>query len=211
MTSTGPSPRSSVICANFPATPMEADWEVEIGGDAPVIDARWAGFIDLRLEPEQAAMLPEASQLPALAPALVRVNASGSPMWTSKSDVWEENIFDPDEMDALQANPAFALACYIDLLPRTGLEWRVSGQAVAACKRMCGHLRHVPLRSCRADLIVRLAWVTSDPPEHGITAYLTACGSTLEEARATLDAALVALADSILCRDDVFADPSKLQ
>ena len=29
-------------------TPMEADWEVEIGGGAPVIDALWPGFVDLR-------------------------------------------------------------------------------------------------------------------------------------------------------------------
>ena len=27
--------------------PMEADWELEIGGDAPVIEADWPGFVDL--------------------------------------------------------------------------------------------------------------------------------------------------------------------
>jgi hypothetical protein len=30
---------------------MEADWEFEVGGDAPVIDALWPGFVDLRLSP----------------------------------------------------------------------------------------------------------------------------------------------------------------
>ena len=27
---------------------MEADWEFEVGGEAPVIEASWEGFIDLR-------------------------------------------------------------------------------------------------------------------------------------------------------------------
>ncbi len=32
---------------------MEADWEFEVGGDAPVIEAHWPGFVDLRQNPEQ--------------------------------------------------------------------------------------------------------------------------------------------------------------
>jgi len=46
---------------------MEAAWEVELGGEAPVIEAIWPGFVDLRLHPEQAWQLPEAAQLHALA------------------------------------------------------------------------------------------------------------------------------------------------
>jgi hypothetical protein len=178
---------------------VEADWEVEIGGDAPVIEVRWADFVDLRLEPGRVATLPEVSGRPALADALVRLNATGSPVWTSKSDVWEEGAFDPDEMDAPPGKGASALACYIDLLPRTDQEWLIPGQAVAACKTFCGRLRQLPLRSCRADLIVRRACIAPDSHEHGITAYLSACGSTPEEARAILDAALVVFVDSILC------------
>jgi hypothetical protein len=53
---------------------MEADWEFEVGPDAaglaaPVIDALWPGFVDLRRAPELAWHLPEAAQLPALAEA----------------------------------------------------------------------------------------------------------------------------------------------
>ena len=48
---------------------MEADWEFEVGPDAaglapPVIEAAWAGFIDLQCAPEQAGDLPEADLLP---------------------------------------------------------------------------------------------------------------------------------------------------
>ena len=42
--------------------PMEADWEMEIGGSAPVIDAFWAGFEDLRRSPERAGALPESQE-----------------------------------------------------------------------------------------------------------------------------------------------------
>lgn len=190
---------------------MEADWDVEIGGDAPVIDALWAGFVDLRREPGRVTMLPETSDLPVLTHALRRLNSDASPLWTSKSDVWEEHTFDPDEMDAAQGTALSALACYIDLLPRTDQEWRVHEQAVAVCKTLCNRLRQVPVRSCRSDLVVRRACITPDLPEHGITVYLTACGPTLEDARATLGAALVAFVDCVLWADDASAGSSKLQ
>jgi hypothetical protein len=69
---------------------MEADWEFEVEGEtaaaeapipeAPIIDACWPGFVDLRRNPERAWDLPEARQLPALAEALARLNAAASPV-----------------------------------------------------------------------------------------------------------------------------------
>src|SRR4051812_38986462 len=53
---------------------MEADWEFEIGGDAPVIEANWKGFVDLCAHPERVSELTECGELPALAEALVRLN-----------------------------------------------------------------------------------------------------------------------------------------
>jgi hypothetical protein len=40
---------------------MEADWEVEIGGGAAVIEAEWPGWIDLRKQPERASEIAEAA------------------------------------------------------------------------------------------------------------------------------------------------------
>ena len=54
---------------------MEADWEIEIGGDAPVIEAIWAGS-SICVFPRRAANCSEARQLPGLAEALVRLNAA---------------------------------------------------------------------------------------------------------------------------------------
>ena len=54
---------------------MEADWEVEIGGGAPVIDACWEGFVDLRETPNEAFHFSEAQQLIVLAEVLKTLNA----------------------------------------------------------------------------------------------------------------------------------------
>jgi hypothetical protein len=186
---------------------MEADWEVEIGGQAPVIEAHWTGFIDLRPAPERAQQLPEAAQLPALADTLVRLNTPSSPVWTSKCDVWHPDIFDPDELDAPPGERSCAIACYVDLLPRRDQPWpdpedgiaqdETAQDAIAACKSLCVRLRQVPLRCCRADLIVRQASIVPGLLDLGVTAYFTACGATSEDAAATLAAALVAFVDSM--------------
>jgi hypothetical protein len=176
---------------------MEADWEVEIGGQAPVIEAHWTGFIDLRLAPQRARQLPEAAELPALADTLLRLNSSSSPVWTSKCDVWHPDTFDPDELDAPPGERNCPIACYIDLLPRGDQPWSDSLQAVAACKTLCARLCDVGPHSCRADLIVRQASIAPGQLDLGVTAYFTACGSTPAAAAAALASALAAFVDSL--------------
>jgi hypothetical protein len=180
---------------------MEADWEVEIGGSA-IIETLWPGFIDLRVNPERAAELPEAASFPALAQALVTLNATGSPLWTSKCDLWPvpQGNFDPDELDA-PPESVHALACYIDLLPRDTVQWFTPALTVEWSKVACVRLRKIPLHSCRVDLIVRRAILTPETPpdqlELGITAYLTACGATEAQAAQTLADALTAFATTL--------------
>jgi hypothetical protein len=179
---------------------MEADWELEVGGDAPVIEAQWPGFVDLRRHPERAGQLPESMTLPALAEALEKLNAIASPVWTSKCDVWtvvDFAEFDPDELDAPPGCATHALACYIDLLPQSGGQWDLPDKAVDACKQVCTLLRAVPVRCCRLDLVIRRTFITPDMMDLGITAYLTACGSSQLEAAAALQSALAAFADAV--------------
>src|SRR5579864_2734004 len=108
---------------------MEADWEIEIGNEAPVIDAGWEGFVDLRTAPERAVAFAETKDFPALAETLVRLNAPSSPIWTSKSDLWKPDSFDADELDGPAEAGNYALACYIDLLPRDDRQWPVPAEA----------------------------------------------------------------------------------
>jgi len=186
---------------------MEADWEVEIGPDAPVIDACWSGLVDLRSAPELAQTLPEARDLPDLADTLASLNGARSPVWTAKCDVWrviDSSQFDPYELDADPASAACAWACYIDLLPN-GDHQRVGpcvepGVTTAWCAEICKRLRSIPLRGCRADLVVRRAIIpeaTETASDIGITAYFTACGLTSDEAVVALGNALGMFADAV--------------
>ena len=172
---------------------MEADWEVEIGGDAPVIDACWEGFVDLRTDPSRIAEIGEGLHLPGLAEALVRLNAISSPVWTSKCDVWKVAECDPDQLDAEEGNHSCAVAAYIDLLPRSDQQWTFPAMAERACKYLCSALAAIPLRNCRADFVVRRAFITPTVTDLGITAYLTACGSSESNARWQLAAAVSAM------------------
>jgi hypothetical protein len=187
---------------------VEADWEFEVGGDAPVIDALWPGFVDLRWTPQsvrdlraRVRSLPETIQLPELASTLEMLNAEKSPVWTSKCDFWptlRADEFDSDELDAPVENFAHASGCYIDLLPKGGLQWTTPQIAAASCSQWCIHMHAIALRSCRADLVVRRSLIAPDQMGFGVTAYITACGSTTEKAMQTLEEALAAFA-GVLC------------
>lgn len=190
---------------------MEADWEVEIGGDAPVIDGCWDGLVDLRRAPERAAKLVESQQLSGLAEALAKLNSAVSPVWTSKCDVWRPKQFAPDEMDATEEEGKWAIACYIDLLPRTEQQWRSPEAAVDACQSFCFHLHQASLRCCRADFIVRGAWIGSQQQRVGITTYLTACGPSLDRASTVATMALRALVDAVVKEERSGSGASKLQ
>ncbi|MFZ0745017.1 MAG: hypothetical protein WAM85_11465 [Terracidiphilus sp.] len=190
---------------------MEADWEVEVGGESPVIEAQWPGFVDIEHTPQSAWLLPEAAKLPALAGTLAKLNAAVSPVWTSKSDVWPVTEFDPDELDAPADAARCATACYIDILPRSDQMWPTLALTAQWCKSICTCIRPVPLRCCRADFVVRQAVLVPERTDLGITAYLTACGQTPANAAEVLTAALAVLSDSILLRSPAESAASKLQ
>jgi hypothetical protein len=175
---------------------MEADWEFEIAADAPVIDAAWSGLIDLRLQPERARQLPEAERMPELAEALIWLNAADSPFWTAKCDVWEPGRVDADEFDAPSEQAGCAIACYIDLLPANEQTWATLDLVADWCRGVCSTLRALPLRQCRADLLIRRAYSADEPALLGITVYLAACAATLSAAEAVLGSALHAFVDT---------------
>jgi hypothetical protein len=177
---------------------MEADWEFEIGNDAPIIETHWEGFVDLRVEPNRAGELEETLQLPGLVDALVRLNSPTSPTWTCKTDVFVPERIDPDELDATSAEASQALACYIDLLPRFDQRWDAPARAEAACREMCARLRDVPMRRCRVDFVIRQAHIEPGLNDLGATAYLTACGPTPWEARSWLTGCVSLFAELIV-------------
>ena len=192
---------------------MEADWEVEIGSGAPVIEALWPGFIDLRRTPERIGEIEETRKFPALAEALLRLNRpgssidpmlddlpSGSQVWTSKCDLWtldrSFDPWDPDEMDATPVESLVALACYIDLLPGNASLFAGLAEAETWARGAVGRLRKTVCHCCRVDLVIRRAF-KGDGEVLGITAYTTACGADSNAAEEALNCALRALVSAV--------------
>lgn len=172
---------------------MEADWEFEIGGDAPVIDACWRGFVNLRDEPARVREIRETEMLPGLAEALLQLNREKSPVWTCKTDVFVPEQFDRDELAANSDEAKFSIACYLDVLMGDSQVWPDAGRVEEDCRRLCVQMRQIPLRCCRVDLVIRRARL-ADSNDLGVTAYLTACGRTLVDARGRLGECLAAFA-----------------
>lgn len=181
---------------------MDADWEVEIGGDAPVLDAHWLGFIDLRAHPERVDEITEAAAFPPLADMLIALNSARSALWTSKCDVWDlENG---------------GLACYVDLLslePGAFSDWR---HAENCCRQWIARLtarteqaadesvqrssipaaENGPESEAAITLVVRRA-VAGRHEGFGITAYISAEASGLPDAPTAVAAAMVAFLNSM--------------
>lgn len=176
---------------------MEADWEIEIGGGAPVVEPYWQGFMNLRCTPEAAEVLPEVSVLPGLARVLAALNAADSPVWTAKCDVWEMDGFDPHELDAADETERVGISCYVDLLPSESLKWSIHDDTVNWCKQVCLRLQQVELRSCRVELVVRAAELGNGQKAFAVTAYGSAVGEDGMRARRRLVEALTVLSDTL--------------
>lgn len=191
---------------------MEADWEVEVGGDSPIIEAAWAGLIDLRQSPECAFELPEAKHLPGLGQALVNLNAPDSPVWTSKCDVWEIDSFDADELDARPDEAVKVIGCYVDMVRARAGAWSPL-EAVSWSNTICVRLKEQVLRRSRVDLVIRRLSMPgmSQTVDCGVTAYVTACGATLADATARLGFALQVLVGSVWSDVPPAVDDQKLQ
>jgi hypothetical protein len=175
---------------------MEADWEVEVGGGSPVIEALWPGFVDLRLYPERIGEIQEAAGFPALAGLLRSLNGAGSSLWTAKCDLWEP-----------EANE---LACYVDLLPVADTVFAQWEDAEAFCREWVARLAPVAQPDCRVDLVVRQA-IAGEAEGFGVTAYVNAAGRDRSGAAEALGAALVAFAGAIPRAADSATAASKLQ
>ena len=176
---------------------MEADWEVEVGGGAPVIDALWAGFVDLRQQPERIEEIAEAARFPALGGLLERLNSPGSPVWTAKCDLWEP--VEPGEaanLTVVEDDLPAALAVYVDLLPCAGSVFSQWQQAEAFCRKWVARLVQITMADCSVELVVRQA-VAGLAEGFGVTAYVSAEGHDRAGAAETLARALSAFAAAI--------------
>jgi hypothetical protein len=155
---------------------VEADWAVEVGGEAARIEAEWAGFVDLRREPEALDRVAQVRAYPALRAALLELNGPSSPVFTSKCEVWTmAEAIDPLEFDCMEEEARAGLACYVDVVAREP-EWFGSfPEHEAWVRRAVNALRGETVRCGRVDLVVRGA-VAGGVNGFGLTLYAAGCG-----------------------------------
>jgi hypothetical protein len=181
---------------------MEIDWEVEIGGGAPVIEADWPGFTNLRENPERIGEITEASAFPPLADLLLRLNSHTSPVWTPKCDVWQ-----PEDG---------GLACYVDLIPRAEslfADWRrVEWFCRALVEQMTAHPapgaeaqageHRIGIAQPESEGVATISFVvrqaiTGRAEGYGITAYFSAGAESLPDVATVVADAMVAFSSAI--------------
>lgn len=157
---------------------MEADWSVEIGSSAAVIDASWPGFVDLRGSPRDIDAVEEARLHPALREALLALNSGGSPVFTAKCDAWvlPGAEIDPDEFAASGETARVGFASYIDVVERDAARFRSFELQERQARELTSRLRALDVRQGRADLVVRSAFVKDDSG-YGMTLYAAGCGA----------------------------------
>jgi hypothetical protein len=196
---------------------MEIDWEFEAGGGAPLIEACWSGFVDLRHHPECVGEIQEAVAFPPLAALLLALNGAHSRLWTAKCDLWETKADDVAGLASacrtaaqVGALPCAALACYIDLLPVAGKVFAQPQQAEDFCREWVVRLASISLLDCCVDLVIRQAFA-GEIEGFGVTTYLSAVGRDRSAATEALTAALATFADTIPDFNTPAMPASKLQ
>ncbi len=170
---------------------MEADWAAEIGPRLDRIDAGWPGFIDLRRDPEAVVAVPETAGVAALGEVLALLNASNSPVFTCKCDVWTlaSHELDPFEYDFPSAESRTGRASYIDLVARDSALFASFDLHEAWVRAAALRLRELPIPGGRADLVIRAA-LDGDAAGFGITLYAAGCGLDAASAQTAWEAIL---------------------
>jgi hypothetical protein len=180
---------------------METDWSVAAGGDDPMIEAGWwdaasgLAWVDLRVGAEtqqsRIAALPEASASPALAKALMLLNAPHGLLMTTKCDRWQMSDEERAELaDALDTPlDAYGLGSYIDVLMAHAVpmsDFLLHEEWARTAARRCTAL---PIDDARVELMVRPAhndavW------GYGLTMYCYAGGADERGAEAAWSRAI---------------------
>ncbi len=177
---------------------MEADWSVEIGDDAPVIDRDWPGWVDLQRNPDAVQSLTEVRAFPPLGQMLHAMLQRCSSLLPTKCDVWMEGPADPLEFDSEPENCTCVAACYLDLLPLHLAGWKQFAAVEEWARTTIRHLRSRSCRNARVELVVREASTLQDSG-FGVAIYLAGCGASEFAAHAALEEAML-VATEVLCQ-----------
>jgi hypothetical protein len=174
---------------------MVTDWSASCSPDDPVLVVPWSdpasgvSFVDLRMNPYDFDAIPEAVQYPALLQALRALNATRSPLFTAKSDVWPVAADELQslrlELDVDPGDSRAGFASYIDLMFREKSVFASAAhqqQWIARLLRLASALDHP---AAVLECTLRPALLDLGTPQEGyaITLYVKAVGADQDNAQ----------------------------
>jgi hypothetical protein len=192
---------------------MLTDWSALCSPEDPVLTVPWSdpvrklSWIDLRANPYDFDGIPEAVQYPALLQALRVLNASRSPVFTAKCDVWslatEETGFLALELGLDPTDSRASIAGYIDLIWREKSIFASAAQQqqwIGRFLRLVSTLEHP---TAAAECVLRSALLDLEQPQEGyaVSLYVKALGPDRESVVQAWSAALVDVVALIRARE----------
>ena len=199
---------------------MRGEWSAQCGADDPVLVVPWSDpddptgrchFVDLRENPYDLDLIPEAELHPPLMQALRALNGGRSPVFTAKCDAWEMNT---EELSALQAeleltpeDTPFGFMSYLDVLWRERALFVSLHHQQQRLDRLIRLLDAFEQPYAAAECVLRPALVDLAGPQEGfaVTLYVKALGTDAEEAYEHWSAALEAVVSTMRVKDLSFA------
>ena len=181
---------------------MLTDWSALCSPEDPLLVVPWSdpagklSWVDLRANPYDFDLIPEAVQYPALLQALRALNATRSPVFTAKCDVWslaEEELANIHlEMGIEEADSRAGIGSYIDLVWRERSTFASAAQQqqwIGRLLRLAVSLEHP---TAAVECILRPALLDFEQPQEGyaVSLYVKALGSDRDGALAAWSAAL---------------------
>jgi len=136
---------------------MQADYSVELGGNAPALEIPWRSddphvrYYDLKKDPELLTQIPEAVAHPELGSFLSYMNGPGFPMATAKCDAWANSKVDPEE--EIFGDRKFVT--YVDLIFVDERDRCSFEKHEAFAKELCRLLGHAPEIAATVELVIR--------------------------------------------------------
>jgi hypothetical protein len=178
---------------------MLAEFEVEIGADAPLLVVPWQDdtgaltFIDLRENPALVDDISE-SRDAAMRNALLALNSGDSPFMTGKCDLWTtQDLYDEEAIFEC----GWKHASYIDLLwhdPKWRSDYEICERTMRDWVR---HLRLLSAEDASVSIILRVCEIWREPGFYW-TIYVNGYGDTGSNARDAWSHAIASLLRVVL-------------
>lgn len=192
---------------------MLTDWSALCSPEDPVLVVPWSdstgklSWVDLRANPYDFDLIPEAVQYPALLQALRALNATRSPVFTAKCDVWslaEQELADLHlEMGNEEVDSRAGMGSYIDLVWRERSTFASAAQLQQWIGRMLRLAAALDHPTAVVECILRPALLDFEQPQEGyaVSLYVKALGRERDEALAAWSVALAEVVALIRSRE----------